>query len=162
MVAHSLRHLLEGHLGSNDALLKIDFRNAFNLIDRNAFVRAVCEKFPALSQWTYWCYGSPRVLLYDHELVINSTRGVQQGDPLGPLYFCCGIANLVGKIQEFNPRYNKWYMDDGGICTEEKLVAIWRLLLGRKSEAGLRTQSAKVLAGAQVHQTVPYPRSWWR
>ena len=69
----------------------------------------------------------PSVLLYDHHRVIQSTCGVQQGDPLGPLYFCCGIAGLVEKIQKFGPRYNKWYMDDGGIIAPTgKLVAIWR------------------------------------
>src|SRR6185312_5292730 len=65
------------------------------MIDRTAFVRATCEKLPALSQWTQWCYGAPSILLYDHEHVISSSRGVQQGDPLGPLYFCCGIAGIV-------------------------------------------------------------------
>ena len=75
---------------------------------------------------------------HDHEHVISSTRGVQQGDPLGPLYFCSGIAVLVEKIQKFDPSYNKWYMDDGGICsTAEKLVAIWDMLL-EESKVGAR------------------------
>ena len=95
VVAHSLRNVLEGPFAPNEALVKLDFRNAFNLIDRTAFTRAACEKFPGLSQWTWWCYGTPSILLYDHERVINSTCGVQQGDPLGPLYFCCGIASLT-------------------------------------------------------------------
>jgi len=54
-------------------------------------------------------------LLYDHEHTIESRAGVQQGDPLGPLYFCCGIMAMVNDIQAMNPVYNKWYMDDGGI-----------------------------------------------
>lgn len=143
VVAHSLRNVLEGHAEPHEALLKIDFRNAFNLIDRSAFVRA-CIKFPGLSQWTQWCYGSPTILLYDHEHVISSTRGVQQGDPLGPLYFCCGISVLIDKIQEFGPRYNKWYMDDGGICSSaEKLVAIWEMLCSESPKLGLELNPAK-------------------
>src|SRR5206468_9432638 len=113
-------------------------RNAFNLIDRGSFTRAACEKFPGLSQWTHWCYSTPSILLYDHKLVINSTCGVQQGDPLGPLYFCCGIASLVEKIQRFSPRYNKWYMDDGGIISSaDNLVAIWNMLIEKAPELGL-------------------------
>jgi hypothetical protein len=27
---------------------------------------------------------------------------VQQGDPLGPLYICCGLQDLVDKIAEMN------------------------------------------------------------
>ena len=84
------------------------------------------------------------ILLYDHERVINSTCGVQQGDPLGPLYFCCGIASLVEKIQHFNPRYNKWYMDDGGvISSEENLQAIWNMLLEESPKLGLELNPAK-------------------
>jgi hypothetical protein len=81
VVAHSLRNVLEGRVFHDEALLKIDFRNAFNLIDRSAFTRAACEKFPGLSQWTQWCYGTPSILLYDHERVIDSTSGVQQATP---------------------------------------------------------------------------------
>ena len=138
VVAHSLRNLLEGPAGPGEALLKIDFRNAFNMIDRGAFVQAACEKFPAMSQWTQWCYGSPSVLLYDHASVIESTRGVQQGDPLGPLYFCCGIAVLVEKIQALQPRYNKWYMDGGVIGTEAQLLAVWNLLMEESPKLGSR------------------------
>jgi hypothetical protein len=93
----------------------IDFHNAFNEIKRDHFVRQVSEMFPPMSNWTQWCYGEASMLLYDHEHVIWSRGGVQQGDPLGPLYFCCGINGLVNEIAALNPVYNKWYMDDGGI-----------------------------------------------
>ena len=115
VVAHSLRDCLNKHKGSKLGLLKIDFRNAFNMVKRSHFVKAACEMFPAMSSWTEWCYGEASMLLYDHEHIIESCAGVQQGDPLGPLYFCCGIMALVNDIQALNPIYNKWYMDDGGI-----------------------------------------------
>ena len=119
------------------ALLKIDFRNAFNLIDRDAFVKSSCNMFPGLSKWTMWCYGSPSVLLYDHEHIINSTCGVQQGDPLGPLYFCCGLAGLVSEIAKFEPVYNKWYMDDGGIIgSVDLLQKVWDLLVTQGPKVG--------------------------
>ena len=40
-MAHSLRDTLERHKGSKLALLKIDFRNAFNEVSRDHFVKAV-------------------------------------------------------------------------------------------------------------------------
>ena len=49
------------------------------------------------------------MLFYDHEHTIESCAGVQQGDPLGPLYFCCGIMAMVNDIQAMNPVDNKWY-----------------------------------------------------
>jgi hypothetical protein len=123
VVAHSLRDTLERHKNSKLGLLKIDFRNAFNEVSRDHFVKAVDHMFPAMSNWTQWCYGDATILLYDHQHVIESRAGVQQGDPLGPLYFCCGINGLVNEIAALNPVYNKWYMDDGGIIGD---VACWR------------------------------------
>jgi len=64
----------------------------------------------------------PSLLLFDHKYVFHSTSGVQQGDPLGPLYFCCALASLVTKIEQLKPVYNKWYMDDGGIIASEEVL----------------------------------------
>jgi hypothetical protein len=100
--------------------------------------------FPAMSSWTEWCYGSPTMLLYDHRHVIESSCGVQQGDPLGPLYFCCGIMCLVNEIDKLGPLYNKWYMDDGGIIgTAEQLQHAWDLIKSRGPELGLYLNPSK-------------------
>ena len=144
VVAHSLRDCLNEHKGSKLALLKIDFRNAFNEVKRSHFVKAAAEMFPAMSSWTEWCYGEASMLLYDHEHIIESRAGVQQGDPLGPLYFCCGIMAMVNDIQAMNPVYNKWYMDDGVIVGDvELLKKVWDLLQSRGPELGLHLNPAK-------------------
>ena len=109
VVAHSLRDHLDRLRGRPDlGLLKIDFRNAFNEIDRDHFMKSTAKMFPGMTNWTAWCYGSPTMLLYDHCEIIESSCGVQQGDPLGPLYFCCGINPLVNEINREEPDYNKW------------------------------------------------------
>jgi hypothetical protein len=144
VVAHSLRDSLNAHRGSKLALLKIDFKNAFNMVSRDHFMKKACEMFPAMSAWTQWCYGEPTMLLYAHEHVIWSESGVQQGDPLGPLYFCCGLNPLVNEIQALDPTYNKWYMDDGGIIGEvEFLKKVWDILLKRGPELGLHLNPSK-------------------
>ena len=81
-MAHSLRDTLAKHSKSEYGLLKIDFRNAFNEISRAHFVKATCQMFPAMSSWTEWCYATPTMLLYDHKHIIESSAGVQQGDPV--------------------------------------------------------------------------------
>jgi hypothetical protein len=127
-VAHSLRDVLRKHKDSNLALFKIDFRNAFNLIDRDTFVRATAERFPAMERWTRWCYEKAPLLIYDHERLILSECGVQQGDPLGPLYFCCGLQSIVDEISKLNPVYQKWYMDDGGIVGPRAMLCdVWEI-----------------------------------
>jgi hypothetical protein len=142
-VARSLRDAL-GRAGKEMGLLKIDFKNAFNLMDRDCFVKASSEMFPGMSKWTQWCYGSKSVLLYDHTHVIESTCGVQQGDPLGPLYFCCGLSSLVEKIESLGPVYNKWYMDDGGIIGNvDTLRKVWDLLRSEGPKLGLVLNPSK-------------------
>ena len=144
VVAHSLRDTLETHKASKFGLLKIDFRNAFNEIRRDHFMKQVSEMFPAMSSWTQWCYGQSSMLLYDHEHIIESRAGVQQGDPLGPLYFCCGINGLVNEIAALNPVYNKWYMDDGGIVGDvELLKKVWEVLKARGPALGLHLNPSK-------------------
>ena len=114
------------------------------MIKRSHFVTSACEMFPAMTSWTEWCYGDPSILLYDHEFIIESCAGVQQGDPLGPLYFCCGIMSLVNEIQALNPIYNKWYMDDGGIIGDvELLEKVWHLLQTRGPDLGLHLNASK-------------------
>jgi len=84
------------------------------------------------------------MLLYDHEFIIESCAGVQQGDPLGPLYFCCGIMSLVNEIQALNPVYNKWYMDDGGIIGDVDLLKkVWELIKTRGPPMGLHLNPSK-------------------
>ena len=98
MVAHSLRDALLRHKDSDLALLKIDFKNAFNLVERDKFIKAASARFPALEAWTRWCYSHAPLLIYDHARIFPSLCGVQQGDPLGPLYFCCALQALVDRI----------------------------------------------------------------
>ena len=58
---------------SEKALLKIDFKNAFNLISRQTFAEASAALFPKMAKWTHWCYGEATMLLYDHHRVIDSS-----------------------------------------------------------------------------------------
>ena len=143
-VAHSLRDVLHRHRDSDLALLKIDFKNAFNLLSREAFVKASSEMFPGLERWTWWCYNKPPLLIYNHENAFFSESGVQQGDPLGPLYFCCGLQSLIDEIAALHPVYQKWYMDDGGIVgSVELLKKVWEILKVGGAPLGLNPQKCE-------------------
>ena len=128
VVAHSLRDVLRKHSESELALLKIDFSNAFNRVARQAFMRATDRVFPGLANWTNWCYAQKSFLLFDHREQIESSCGVQQGDPLAPLYFCLALTPIVEEIRKLGPIYQKWYMDDGGIVAPTPiLLEVWRI-----------------------------------
>eukprot|EP00666_Eupelagonemidae_sp_cell4sb_P017889 gene17889-biopygen41696 len=77
--------------------LKIDFENAFNCVDRAAFLHEVRNRLPGLSAWAEWCYGAPSHL-YFSDTTIPSEVGAQQGDPLGPLLFALALKPILLKI----------------------------------------------------------------
>ena len=146
VVTHSLRDKLNELKDNNSdlVLLKIDFKNAFNLMDRNAFIKASSTMFPGLERWTRWCYTQSPLLIYDHSRIFESMCGVQQGDPLGPLYFCCGLQSIVDRIVALQPAYNKWYMDDGGIIgSPELLHQVWTILKTEGPPLGLHLNPTK-------------------
>ena len=105
---HATRIFLN-HLLPQQALVKIDFRNAFNSIRRDKMLEAVEEFIPALLPFVHSAYSRPSNLSW-HDKEIPSAEGIQQGDPLGPLLFCLTIHKMVSKL---NAAFKVFYLDDG-------------------------------------------------
>lgn len=95
--------------------LSIDFENAFNTISRSKMLQEVRLRFPQLSAIAEACYGhDPSPLFFDGK-VVKSCAGVQQGDPLGPLFFASTLQPILERIKKEVPdlKMNSWYLDDG-------------------------------------------------
>ena len=87
-IVHAVRRVHQHHGNNSEyAMLSVDLSNAFNLVNRKAFLKGAQEHFPALLVWTVYCHGDDAPYLWSGEDVIRSVTGVQQGDPLGPLLF---------------------------------------------------------------------------
>ena len=94
-------------------MLKIDFTNAFNLVDRQTFINEVETNLPSIYNWVVYCYGIESILDYDG-FTIQSSCGVQQCDPLGPLLFALALNTLVAKINSScSLALHIWFFDDG-------------------------------------------------
>ena len=119
--------------GENEdmGLLKIDLCNAFNCISRNVFLEEIDKEIPELSQWARWCYGSKSHLWF-HDVTIESSEGVQQGDPLGPLLFSLGLRRITSAIKERFPHLamQLWYLDDGVLIGKRDDLAAVLFYLG--------------------------------
>ena len=116
-IVHGLRCCVEDHWLDNDfSVIKIDMKNAFNLLSREALRLECSNFFPELLPWATWCNGSQPFLF--HSLgILTSKSGVQQGDPLGPLFFALVLHGIVSSIDAdddcLNLLYQAWYLDDG-------------------------------------------------
>ena len=82
---HAARSFLD-NMKPEQAIVKLDFANIFNSIRRDHMLGAVQSMFPAIYSFVYSVYASPSNLLRGDQFT-SSAEGVQQGDPLGPLYF---------------------------------------------------------------------------
>ena len=99
-MAHVVRRYIQSQNSSAKVLLKLDFKNAFNMIHRDKMLHAAREHIPSLYPFIWQCYRETTALTY----------GVQQGDPLGPLLFCLLAQNLISTLRS---ELNIWYLDDG-------------------------------------------------
>src|SRR5262249_43494625 len=52
------------HSSSNPdkIMLKVDFSNAFNMVDRTEMLKQAQEKLPGIYKWTEYCYSHPALL----------------------------------------------------------------------------------------------------
>jgi hypothetical protein len=62
-LVHAFRMMYKEHAQDDDfVILKVDFRNAFNMIRRDVFLSLVLEHFPALYRWCWACCPRPKVI----------------------------------------------------------------------------------------------------
>jgi hypothetical protein len=83
-------------------MLKGDIKNAFNSLWRATFLEVLSHLVPGLCPYAFAAYASPSVL-YFGDFKIMSRAGVQQGDPLGPLFFSIAIALIRDRVFQAMP-----------------------------------------------------------
>ena len=109
-------------------------------MSRAAVVTAVSQFMPGLERLVRCAYGARSWLIYAGK-TIDSSSGVQQGDPLGPLLFALAIRGIShGGFTGLSV----WYLDDGTLGGEANLVAteIQRIKL-EASRVGLSLNEVK-------------------
>jgi Reverse transcriptase (RNA-dependent DNA polymerase) len=104
---HSTRVFLD-HLTPDEAVIKIDFSNAFNTLRRDAMLEAAYRSIPAAYSFVHASYAHESILFFGNE-VLFSSEGLQQGDPLGPLLFSITTLPLLSSCAA---PFKFGYLDD--------------------------------------------------
>jgi hypothetical protein len=81
-------------------------------------LESVKEFAPEIFPFVPSCYSNSSFLRFGSTL-INSSEGIQQGDPLGPLLFCLAIHPITAQLKS---GMKFFYLEDGTIGGPESLV----------------------------------------
>lgn len=109
----------------------------------SAVLQEARDKFPALARWATWCYRQASNLQFG-DTVLQSSSGVQQGDPLGPLLFAAAIQPLAAELRASAVDLSMFYLDDGVLAGSVEAVASALAHLQRAAaDVGLALNLAK-------------------
>eukprot|EP00731_Ephydatia_muelleri_P007115 Em0003g1363a len=101
-IAHGLRACIDEHWGDDDfAVLKIDMRNAFNVVSRQSLLSKCAKHFPELLPWASWCYSQQPFLWH----------------PLGRLRSKSGVQQAIAKYSGCPLLFHAWFLDDGALAS---------------------------------------------
>jgi hypothetical protein len=135
--------------GAGMVLLKVDIKNAFNTINREAFLAQVFLIYPDAFRYAWRTYGGSAPLFVRGRgvtEVLQSTDGGQQGDPFMSACFSLGIHPILLKLRaRFNNNVaSRWYLDDGNVIATPKEAFLYLMALTDElKKIGLKVNFAK-------------------
>ena len=96
-----------------EAILLLDFENAFNTVDRNLILLLAVAHIPEAAKLFRWLYHTETILITTEGDEVRNSAGVQQGCPLASLSFALVIKWLVEQLKHTELSQKIFFHDDG-------------------------------------------------
>ena len=142
---HSMRELAKQAATNGDAILLLDFENAFNTSDRDLMISLSARRCPDLTNLTWWLYKKEPRLRTSNGDVIRSSTGTQQGCRLSNPLFALLMNHIHEKIKDIpGLRTTLFYWDDTALIgTPAALATAAKIIADSWPETGLRLRWKK-------------------
>jgi len=146
-------------------LVSLDFSNAFNTVDRRELAAGLRNFAPALYRAGRWIYGSPAQLAVtgaDGAVdVLESSQGVRQGDPFGPLFFSVAVRRTLDDLVRYlgPDRLLLAYLDDVYVLSpdDQAFSEVQDFFDGRGSSLQLNIANSTQPSSSGPHPDVSTP-----
>ena len=167
VIVHSLRQWWERNQdNANYVLLKMDYANAFNEAEPEAFLGTARRRLPGAAKMAYWCYGRESALIYNGRVLKTggadypwtASRG-QQGCPLMMPMFCAMKKEMRDRVDGVRDvDFMADFADDGVLGGDwDKVLKVLRGEIAIGGEYGVRNNFSKMLlyplAGHRFNET---------
>ena len=130
---------------NGDAILLLDFENAFNTADRDLMISLSAKRCPDITNLTWWLYKMEPRLITSSGDAIRSSSGTQQGCRLSNPLFAL-LMNYIHEQIKHIPglRTTLFYWDDTALIgTPTALATAAKIISDCCSETGLRLRWTK-------------------
>ena len=159
----SLKVRLASHPGS--VLVCLDFKAAFQNISRSKVRSGVMKHAPWLLETCDAWYGGPATHVLLDQLgvrhIIQAADGVDQGCPLGALFFALALHDVSEEVLSFAKRLDEhaglfFYLDDGYlVCNPQVVEQVLLLLRQTFAKVGVALNESKLQAWAASPASLP-------
>ena len=97
-LVHAMRSIYEDE--ETEAVLLIDAANAFNSVNREAFLKNVNVICPSIATFVQNCYSSPSQMFVIGGVELSSKEGTTQGDPIAMAIYAIAVIPLLLMVLE--------------------------------------------------------------